>query len=172
MYWILLVMAAIAASVIAVLVGGLVTPKTRMVTREVVLSATPDAIWPIVSDVQAATTWCDGLPTMEVEQSHAPQTMTIRLLDDSGDAFGTWLVALARIEGGSKLVVAETVTIGNPAVRFVRQFVGSTARVDRWLVGVAEQLNEFGVSVRDVTGYVAPPPPPTAPDNAASGHAT
>jgi hypothetical protein len=161
MYWILLVMAAIAAIVIALVVGGLVTAETNLEVREIVLRATPDLIWPVMYDVQGATSWCEGLPTMEVVTWNAPHLMTTRLLDDSGDEFGTWLVALTRIEGGTRLIVAETVTIGNPVVRFVRQFGGRTARVDRWLVGVAEQLDEFGVVVREVTGYV--PPPPAAP---------
>ena len=64
MYWILFVMAAIAAVVIALVVGGLATPRAHAVARTTCVPAAPDAVWVSMRDLAQHGAWsfASGFP--------------------------------------------------------------------------------------------------------------
>jgi len=73
MYWILFVMGAVAAVVIAVLVGGLVTPRQQIVSRTMRLDAPADTVWARVRAVEQYAEWRSELEDVDIEASSPGQ---------------------------------------------------------------------------------------------------
>ena len=61
MYWILFVMGTVVAVVVAVLVGGLVTPRGHSATRVLSLKASPEVVWTRVREVAQYAQWRAGV---------------------------------------------------------------------------------------------------------------
>ncbi|MFN9205350.1 MAG: hypothetical protein ACK6DP_20100 [Gemmatimonas sp.] len=151
MNWILLVMAAVVAVVGALVLGGLVSPRARLASREVRLRASLDAVWPLLCMVEQTPAWCPDLPNMTLLEEAPPQLRRLRLLDDAGDAIGEWTLVSSVRDGGTQLSVAEVVVLRNPVQRFVRSFGSGTARVDGFLRALATQVGEPDVAIGGIT---------------------
>lgn len=151
MNWILLVMAAIVAVLGALILGGLVSPRTRMAAREVRLRASLDRVWALVEQVEQTPAWCPDLPPMTVLETVAPQLMRLRVLNDDGAALGEWTLVTSARDGGTQLSVAEVIALPNPIQRFVRSFGNDTRRVDGFLRALAAQVGEGEVTPGPIT---------------------
>jgi hypothetical protein len=151
MNWILLVMAAIVSVVVALILGGLATSRTRSAAREVRLRAPLDNVWLLVRMVSETPAWCPDLPSMTVLEETRPRLLKTQLLDDTGTPVGHWLVAMSERDGGTQLTVAEMVDVPNPIVRFFRSFGDDARRVDGFLRALGQQLGEPDVVVGPVT---------------------
>lgn len=153
MNWILMVMATIASILIAMVVGGLMTPARVDIARCVPLAARRDDVWRLVRAVDQIPDWCPSLPAFEMIAEQAPETLSLRLRNDSQDIVGEWRVQFEESSDEqadrTMLTVFESSVTTNPILRFLRGFGGRTGRVDRFLQATAEQLGEFGVVPRD-----------------------
>lgn len=151
MNWILLVMAAIVAVVGAVVLGGLVSPRTRLAAREVRLRAQPDAVWQLVKSVEQTPAWCPDVPNMTVLEESAPQLLRLQLRDDNGEPTGEWTFVCSARNGGTQLSLAEVIGLRNPIQRFLRSFGSGTARVDSFLQALSTQVGEPDIVVGPIT---------------------
>lgn len=156
MNWILVIMGAIVAIVLALIVGGLAAARTRLVAREIQLRAPLDAVWPLVKAAEQTPSWCPELPNMTMTSETPPRLVQLQLLDDSGDPFGEWTVTLSTRAGGTQLSIAETSEVRNPITRFIGSFSSfgfDTQRVDGFLLALAGQLGEADIVVGPGTSH-------------------
>jgi uncharacterized protein YndB with AHSA1/START domain len=73
MYWILFVMGTMVAVVLALVVGGLATPREHTVTRSIVVPAPPDAVWAVIRDFARYKEWRHELEYADVVTESAGQ---------------------------------------------------------------------------------------------------
>lgn len=173
MYWILFVMGAIVAVVFAILVGGLVTPRSHIASREITLRATPDVVWSTIHDVASYGDWRHELEDVSVVDSEQPQLrwretttrgsvtfgVTVdepprrfgaRILDDDLPYSGEWTWQLDADGDGTRLTITERGDVGNPVFRFIgAHLIGYTRSIDTYLKGLARHLGDARAIIRD-----------------------
>jgi hypothetical protein len=165
-YWILLVMSLLVSLVIAVVVGGLATPRQHIASRAIVLKASPDTVWPLIRNVSAYADWRDDIQSVHVDTTdagvtrwtevgrsgsisyvavadEAPSRFTARIADEDLSYSGEWQYVLTASDGGTRVVISEHGEVGNPIFRFVgTHFIGFTRTIDSYLGDLAAQLGE------------------------------
>lgn len=143
MYWILFVMGAIAAVVIALLVGGLVTPREYTVTRSALLPFAPEQVWSALQTIIAAS---GQLELREEPSSDAvPSRITARLIADDQSDVGAWTWTLLQEDAATRVTLTEHGDIANPIARIVRaQLGGHHKNVERHLQELEAQLTASG----------------------------
>ena len=142
MYWILFVMAAIAAVAIALVIGGLATPREHVVTRGMVLPDAPDVVFAAVHDsIQ------HGSMSFSVTEEHAPRRLVADRLDDNLQPDGTWTWSLEPEGAGTRITISQRASVGNPIVRFLGAFTGYKRHVDRYLRELAERVGSPRASI-------------------------
>jgi uncharacterized membrane protein len=175
MYWILFVMAAIAAVFIAILVGGLVTPRAHVVARSVRLAVPPADVWTSIRDVAKYADWRDELESVDVlEPEHGSarwrevstrrtltfgavadepmQCFTARILDEDLAFTGEWTWTMRPDGAGTRVSITERGQIGNPALRFVgTHLIGHTKSIDRCLQDLARHHRQADITIEDAT---------------------
>ncbi|HYW32997.1 MAG TPA: SRPBCC family protein, partial [Gemmatimonas sp.] len=137
MYWILFVMGVIVAVVIALIVGGLTTPRTHVASRVVRLRATPETVWAIVRDVGSYASWRPEVQSTLVEgaeweesssrgsmrfgvtHDEPPVQFGARILDEDLAFQGEWFWRIDADAGGSRVTLTERGEVGNPVFRFI-----------------------------------------------------
>ncbi|HEX5634594.1 MAG TPA: SRPBCC family protein [Gemmatimonadales bacterium] len=148
-------------------VGGLLLPERYEISRRLVVSRPPEAVWYALTDSLSLRRWRkdlialervgdrngwpvwreigdDGVGT-EVEVVEATPPAHLRLRRQGERARGTteWEYLLERVPEGIALTVVERGTISSPVRRFLVQFLaGAHGRLDRQLAGLAEHLDE------------------------------
>ncbi|MFY7922949.1 MAG: hypothetical protein ACOVSI_11085 [Gemmatimonas sp.] len=157
MNWILVIMAGVVAVVLALVVGGLASQRTRLVAREVRLRAPLETVWPLLTQVEQTPAWCAHLPNMQLLMESAPRLRRLQLLDDDGVAFGEWIMAAAAHDGGTQLSVTETCELHNVIARFFNAFSIDSSRVDDFLRALALQVGETDVTIGSVSVHERPP---------------
>ncbi len=175
MYWILFVMGFIVALVVALLVGGVVTPRTHRVARAVTLRAAPLELWSTVRDVARYAEWRRDLESavmVDAEQSQVrwretstsgsiafgitsdvpPAYFVARILDDDLALTGEWRWDVEACREGARLRITQHGEIGNPVVRFFSAHVtGHTRAIDRYLQQLTARLGEPAAPIADAT---------------------
>lgn len=173
MYWILFVMGAIVAVVVAILVGGLVTPRTHVASRAVTFRATPDRVWQTIHDVANYGEWRNELEDVSVVDSEQPQLrwretstrgsvtfgvtldepprrFAARILDDDLPYSGEWTWQLDADGDGTRVTITERGEVGNPIFRFIgAHLIGYTRSIDTYLKGLALHLGDARATIRD-----------------------
>lgn len=152
MYWILVIMAAIAASLIALVVGGLVTPAEYRVVRRMHLQRSADDVRALLTDLAAYEQWAPQPSTIERQESGNAQAIALRVIDDDTKSQLHWEW---RVDGDdahsdsahSVVTLTESGRVGNPVIRFFAALRGHGAGAERTLRALAEHYDEFGVSV-------------------------
>jgi hypothetical protein len=167
MRWIGIAVAALAAIVLIVVVVGALLPKGHVASRRVRLSAPPDRVFAIISDVGATASWrkditrVEMLPvedgktvfreqgghdaiTYRVEALDPPRRMQVRIADTGLPFGGTWTYELApHGSGGTELTITERGEVYNPVFRFMSRFVFSHyATIDGYLRALGAKLGE------------------------------
>jgi len=168
MRWILLIVAALAALVAIVVVVGALLPQNHVAARRVRLSAPPDRVFAVISDVGATASWrkdissIDMLPaeggntmfreqqrggdavTYRVEALEPPRRMLVRIADTGLPFGGTWTYEVAPASsGGSEVTITERGEVYNPVFRFMSRFVFSHyATIDGYLRALGTKLGE------------------------------
>ena len=140
MNWILLVMAAIVAVVLAMLVGGAMSPRERVATRALSTPCPAADLFALVRAADGPPRWCADLPGMRVVHESPPTSVHFALITDDGAPMGTWTVHVTETTRGSTATIVETVAVPNLLVRFLRSIGGNGARPERFLWAVAREL--------------------------------
>ncbi len=139
MLWILFIMAAMVAVVVAIIVGGLVTPRDYVVTRTLRLHASAEAVWATIRDVDH-TDWRDDLDDAH-DDGH-----------DDASARSEWSWDITPDGDGILVAMTERGRIGNPLVRFFAAHVtGHTKRIDGYLHALARRHGESAVTIVSAT---------------------
>ena len=158
MYWILAIMATIAAAIIALLVGGLVTPATYRVARRIHLRRHANEVHALLADISAYEQWlpsATSLVPMAPGPTDAPgdaEGITIQATDDDTRAQWQWSW---EVDGGGagahcRVTLTERGRVGNPVLRFVAALRGHGSHAERTLRALAEHCDEFDVAVEHV----------------------
>ena len=168
MFWILMVMGFIVACVLALIVGGLVTPREHVATRSRTYRATPEQVWNAVRDVGAYAEWREdmiasellqgsgnepavqwreistgGTVTFGIIEEVAPVRMVARVLDDDLPWGGTWTWEISADGDGARLTITEHGFVGNPVFRFIgTHFIGFNKTIDSYLRALGTHLRE------------------------------
>ncbi len=153
MYWILAIMAAIAATIIALVVGGLVTPREYLAARYIRVSAPTAAVRTLLADIGGYDAWV-GAPLSIASRPPLLDDADISLTvtdDDTGvQRDWAWRVSTDDSAGDSRTTVItlrERGVIANPIVRFFASFRGHAGAVERTLGSLAQHLGEDNVTI-------------------------
>jgi len=143
MNWILLVMAGIAAAVVAIVVGGLVTPARFRVHRRIALRAAPPHVLRALHESTAWPVWTER--ALNVSVCTAPlDTYRLVITGDDGQPVGSFAFAVRSAETGTVVDCTEEGVMRDPLRRFLRTHViGLGGNAEAALRSLAEQLDEF-----------------------------
>jgi uncharacterized protein YndB with AHSA1/START domain len=153
MKWLVLIVVAIAALIVAVVVIGALLPKDHTVTRAIRLKQPPAAVWQAITDYTKFPEWrhdverVEPLPAsfsaggtksgwvetvkgagripLEITQSVPPQRLVTHIADPNLPFGGDWIYEItpAADGAGCRLRITENGSVGNPIFRFVSRFV-------------------------------------------------
>jgi hypothetical protein len=150
MNWILLVMAGVVALVMALLMGGLLTPRHFTVRRQVVLRSGPERVHGVLDALPEWPVWVERAITVEhasvtLQPPQAPQFKVVALRDDnSSEENGSFQFVLEPLADGSQVTCVAEGVLPNLITRFLRtHLVGLSGDADAALRSLAEQLDEF-----------------------------
>lgn len=171
MYWILTIMAAIAALIIALIVGGLVTPREYRAMRQITVSRPSRAVIALLEEIDSYDRWVGAplsLARAPITASHvehtsaspniAPDTahqIALTVTDDDTGVQRSWQwtvsgMSAADLSTSTVIRLEECGWIGNPIVRFFAAFRGHAGMVERTLGALARHLGEHEASVEHV----------------------
>jgi uncharacterized protein YndB with AHSA1/START domain len=146
----------VVALIAAVVLIGLLLPKTHIATRTVVIEAPPPVVWKAIATVEAYPQWRDVqtavLPsqggrrmwketdrhgdtmTMEVMEEIPDRRLVTRIADKKLPFGGTWTYELVPAGNGTQLTIIEDGVIHNPVFRCMARYViGYHATMDDYL---------------------------------------
>ncbi len=156
MYWILAIMAAIAAGLIALVVGGLVTPADYRVVRRIRVARDAHDVRALLADLTAYEQWAPSPTTIErTSPTNAdPDVIALRVTDDDTDAQLQWEWCID-VEGASRpercsVTLTERGRVGNPVIRFFAALRGHGGNAERTLRALAEHFDEFDIAVERI----------------------
>lgn len=147
MYWILVIMAVIAASLIALVVGGLVTPAEYRVARRIRLQRSAHEIRALLSDLSAYEQWAPSPSTIQRQDTSNAHTIVLQVTDDDTKSQRQWEWQIDLDVAHSVITLTESGRVGNPVIRFFTALLGHGGDAERTLRALAEHVDEFGVSV-------------------------
>ncbi len=147
MYWILVIMAAIAAGIIALVVGGLVTPADYCVVRRIRLQRSTHELRTLLADLDAYDQWAPSPVTIERPASSDTEVVALRVTDDDTKSQIRWEWRIEADSAQSVITLTEWGRVGNPVIRFFAALRGHGGNAERTLRALAEHFDEFGVSV-------------------------
>jgi len=169
MYWILLVMAGIVSLVIAVVVGGVITPRAHEVSRTMLLPAPIASVWAVIRDVahyaewrdgvvsseivdadQSQLRWCEssdvGVLTFGVTMDHPMTDFSARVLDRDLAYTREWSWRLTSTGDGTRVTMTERGEVPNVISRFIVAHITGHARgVDRYLKDLTHRVGSASV---------------------------
>ena len=146
MKWIWVSAAVIAVLVVVILLVGWLLPEKHRAQRQATLKAPPEAVWELVTTVEAFPSWrsdvktvqrlgdregrkvwveegSSGRITLAVEKSEAPRLLVLRIADPDLPFGGTWTYEIAPAANGSTLTITEDGAIYNLLFRVMARFV-------------------------------------------------
>lgn len=156
MYWILVIMAAIAASLIALVVGGLVTPADYRVQRRIRLQRKAHDVRAVLEDLTAYEQWMSSPATIErrLSANTDPDVIALRVTDDDTKSQLQWDWCIGSDSAARSEQCTVTLTergrVGNPVIRFFAALRGHGGNAERTLRSLAEQFDEFDITVERV----------------------
>ena len=157
----------VVAVALTVFVGGLLLPERYAITRRLVLSRTPEAVWFALTDSAAVRRWRTDLidlQRLEDRNGHPawreirddgvgvvvestswdpPVRLLLRRTTEQQATATEWEYTIERAPEGVALTLVERGLIANPVRRFVVQFLaGSRGALDRQLAALAAHFDE------------------------------
>jgi len=169
MKWLLLILVAIAALIVAVVVIGALLPKDHTVTRSIRLHQPPAAVWQAITDYTKFPEWRHDVQTvaplpasigksgwietvkgvgripLEITDSVPRQRLVAHIADPNLPFGGDWIYEITPADGGaaSTLRITERGSVRNPIFRFVSRFIfGLRATMDNYLKALAAKFGE------------------------------
>jgi hypothetical protein len=160
MKWVLLVLSIAVVVVGGVAVIGLTLPEEHVISRSAVLSAPPDTVWGLVTNVADYPKWrkdvqrveqVAGVPNLTWREFSAHNKLTyeatrmeptshfVSQIVDKGLSFGgSWDYSIVPEGKGSKITITEEGRVYNPLFRFVSEYIiGQTATLDKYLTALS-----------------------------------
>jgi hypothetical protein len=140
------VVLAIGAVIALAALAGSRLPRSHRASRQQAFSVPPEAVWRIISDVDAYPSWRgdvrtirrladregrpawieegrSGAMTLAAERMDAPHLFVVRIADPDLPFGGTWTYEIAPTNGGSQLTITENGEIYNPLFRLMARFI-------------------------------------------------
>src|SRR5215510_5586652 len=160
----LLASVVVLAAVVALIGSRL--PKKHVASRSIVLHQSPQSVYAVIRDFDAAPTWRSDVKRIEVEtkigghvhfrevgkngavnyelaEDVPGQRMVTRILDTNLGYSGSWTYVLTPANAGTHLAITEDGEVSNPLFRFMSRYVfGNTATLDRYLTSLAKKFGE------------------------------
>lgn len=152
---------------VAVPLIGLMLPRGHVVARTITLHQSPDAIWQVITDFDATSSWrpnvtrVEQLPTQQgfptwrehyqdgdaltlaTMESVAPARLVREIADPDLPFGGRWVYEIAPIDGGSRITITEHGHVSNPVFRLVsRFFMDQTVTIDQYLLDLGKKFGE------------------------------
>ena len=143
--WTFIIGGSLAALIGLAIVIGALLPRDHVASSAATIKAPQEAVWRLITDVAAASTWRDlekvemiagastprwkeyakhGRLTFEQVESVPPSKFVTRIVDTDQGFGGTWTFALAPASGdGTRVTITENGFITNPMFRFMSRFV-------------------------------------------------
>jgi uncharacterized protein YndB with AHSA1/START domain len=146
--------------VVIVVAVGWMLPVAHVASRSVTVTASPEEVWRIITDVDAFPTWrsdvrkverladrdgravwveegASGRMTIATERSEPPRTLVTRIADPNLPFGGTWTYTLVPSAGGCTVTITENGEVYNPVFRAMARFVfGYEATMASYLEGL------------------------------------
>lgn len=144
-------------------------PKSHVASRSTLLRKSPQEVYAVVRDFDAAPKWRSDVKQIEVE---APQggsvyfrevgkngtvnyelvedvpaeRMVTRIRDTDLGYSGQWTYLFAPENGGTRVTIREDGEVSNVIFRFMSRYVfGQTATIDAYLTSLAKRFGEDAV---------------------------
>ena len=157
MRWIVWIVAAIAIAGVLIVIIGYALPKGHTATRTARVSAAPDAVYALLTDVDTYPTWRPGVKSLQrhpdregrpswtedaggmkiplyFERMERPSLLVARIADPKLPFGGTWTYRITPSGGGSEVTITEDGEVYNPFFRFMSRFVfGYPATLDAFV---------------------------------------
>lgn len=164
MKWVLIAGGVVLLIVVTALIVGWLLPEKHHATRQATLLASPEAVWTLITDVEAFPSWrsdvkkverlpdragrtmwveegSGGRVTFAVDESIAPRRMVVRIADRNLPFGGSWTYDIAPAAGGASLTITEDGAIYNPLFRVMARFVfGYEATMTAYLTAAEKRL--------------------------------
>jgi uncharacterized protein YndB with AHSA1/START domain len=160
----LILVGAIALLGMGLIGVGYMLPKGHSIARSVLLAATPEAVWALITDFAREPEWNpavresrrgddrDGheiwlttdrrggrlaLLTAEAD----PPRRLVRRIADPGAFGGQWTIELAPDAAGTRLTVTEDGEVYNPVFRLVSRFMNQAATIEAYVASLDRRLS-------------------------------
>lgn len=145
---------------------GYLLPEEGAITRSVVISKPPSAVWPVLRDVAGQTAWrpqlrsIERLPdegghetwrvtdqhgesmTMLVMNSTPPQRLISRFRDPQASGDITWEFEIATLANDSRVTLTQRTQFSKPLDRFLSRFVFGARFADDYLTALARKFGD------------------------------
>jgi hypothetical protein len=164
MKWLLIVVGVLVLIVAGMAATGAMLPRNHVASRTAQLSASPESLWSIVTDVSNYPAWrsevdsverlaTPGLSwrevsggdriTFEAVTMDAPSHFVAHIADKGLPFGGTWDYRIEPSGTGSRITITENGEVYNPIFRFVsKYFMGHTATIDKYLTALSRRTGD------------------------------
>jgi uncharacterized protein YndB with AHSA1/START domain len=167
MKWLVIVLLAVAGLAGLVYLAGSLLPRTHRATSEALIRRPPDAVWAVVRDFGALSTWWPEMKSVErrpdregreawaqtmrngsdlpieVAESIAPSRLVTDIAFPPGAPFGgRWIYRLEPVPEGTRIVVTEDGWIDNKLFRVVSRLMGYHGTLDGYLRALGARLGQ------------------------------
>lgn len=163
---ILVVVTVVVVLIVGVLVVGMMLPQNHTATRIARLSAPPETVWGLITNVSEYPRWrksvdaVEELPARdgriawreisgsdrmayEAVTSERPVHFVSHITDRGLPFGGSWDYRIVADGTGSKITITENGEVYNPVFRFVSRFVmGHTSSIDKYLGDLAAKFGD------------------------------
>lgn len=165
-YGVIGVVAGLALLVGVVALIGSALPETHDVSRSILLRRSPQEVYAVVRNFEAAPTWREDVKRVEVDvRAGGPvffredgangvvnyelvkdvpgELMVTRIRDTDLGYSGQWTYVFAPENGGTRLTIREDGEVSNVFFRFMSHYVfGTTTTIETYLKSLAKHFGE------------------------------
>ena len=162
--FILIAIGVLMVAVLAVVVIGWRLPVAHVATRAVLLTASPDTVFALISKPEDYPMWrpdvkqvdvtmeqgvtrfredgSNGPILFEIIERVPPKRLVTRIADKSLPFGGRWIYEVTPMPGGSELRIIEEGEVYNPVFRFVSRFImGHDSTIEAYLAAVKKRFD-------------------------------
>ena len=164
MKWLLIIVGVLVLIVATAAIVGAMLPQNHVASRSAQLSAAPEKVWSIVTDVSDYPAWRSDVDsverlatpnlqwrevsgsdriTFEATTMEAPSHFVTHIADKGLPFGGAWDYRIERSGTGSRITITENGEVYNPIFRLVsKYFMGHTATIDKYLAALARRTGD------------------------------
>lgn len=167
MQWVLFIVGGLVALILALVIVGLLLPRTHVATSTIELAKPPSEVWSLIRDLgQVPAFWPEikssvrqpdrnghevWLQTMkngfalplEIDEDQPPSRLVTRIAIEGKAPFGgLWIYEVSASGTGSRVKVTEDGFVDNPLFRVISKVMGHHATLDSYLRALGKRLGE------------------------------